>query len=517
MDRRLLPIAHMPRLRQILQGPDRNCSGGGGARWMDRGTSRSTMRARMHDPGDVSWSATINVPFSPETPASGIGDTGLFRACWYRRRIDVPPPIGTRLARAVAFWRGRLSRHGVGQRLDGRLARRRLHAVHLRHHRGRRRRGDAARSSCAPKTIRSISRSRAASRIGWLEPHSIWYPRTTGIWQTVWLERVPADVDRRDRAGRRTWSAGKSAAPYGRAGLREARRQPACQADARRPAARRGHLLRHRRRSAPPHCALRSRASTIHATSCCGIPARPRLIDAESRSSMPTAASSIASTATRRCAPSRSMAIASFSTAGPYALRLVLDQGYWPESGMTAPDDDGAAARRGARQGDGLQRRPQAPEDRRSALPLLGRPPRPAGLGGDAERVSLHHRVDSAHHARMDGRDHARLQPSVHHRLGAFNESWGVPNLPNNPAERHYVRGLYSPDQDARSDAARGRQRRLGERGHRHHRHSRLRSRSAAARHAAITPTKCCRGCSGANGPAAARWCSKASGTPINR
>ena len=25
-----------------------------------------------------------------------------------------------------------------------------------------------------------------------LEPHSIWYPRTTGIWQTVWLERVPS-------------------------------------------------------------------------------------------------------------------------------------------------------------------------------------------------------------------------------------------------------------------------------------------------------------------------------------
>ena len=22
------------------------------------------------------------------------------------------------------------------------------------------------------------------------EPHAIWYPRTTGIWQTVWLERV---------------------------------------------------------------------------------------------------------------------------------------------------------------------------------------------------------------------------------------------------------------------------------------------------------------------------------------
>ena len=25
-----------------------------------------------------------------------------------------------------------------------------------------------------------------------LQPHSIWYPRTTGIWQTVWYEIVPA-------------------------------------------------------------------------------------------------------------------------------------------------------------------------------------------------------------------------------------------------------------------------------------------------------------------------------------
>src|SRR6185369_8921091 len=25
-----------------------------------------------------------------------------------------------------------------------------------------------------------------------LNPHSIWYPRTTGIWQTVWTEVVPA-------------------------------------------------------------------------------------------------------------------------------------------------------------------------------------------------------------------------------------------------------------------------------------------------------------------------------------
>ena len=24
------------------------------------------------------------------------------------------------------------------------------------------------------------------------EPQAIWYPRTTGIWQSVWMEKVPA-------------------------------------------------------------------------------------------------------------------------------------------------------------------------------------------------------------------------------------------------------------------------------------------------------------------------------------
>src|SRR5882757_1555410 len=32
----------------------------------------------------------IVVPFSPETPASGVGDTGFYRACWYRRQFEMP-------------------------------------------------------------------------------------------------------------------------------------------------------------------------------------------------------------------------------------------------------------------------------------------------------------------------------------------------------------------------------------------------------------------------------------------
>ncbi|HZI09863.1 MAG TPA: hypothetical protein VE153_05670, partial [Myxococcus sp.] len=41
-------------------------------------------------PAEVGWNARIRVPFAPETEASGIGDTGFYRACWYRRTFDRP-------------------------------------------------------------------------------------------------------------------------------------------------------------------------------------------------------------------------------------------------------------------------------------------------------------------------------------------------------------------------------------------------------------------------------------------
>ena len=44
---------------------------------------------------------------------------------------------------------------------------------------------------------------------------------------------------------------------------------------------------------------------------------------------------------------------------------------------------------------------------------------------------------------RVVGGNRTGLQSSLHRRLGPFNESWGVPNLPDNPAERHYVQALY--------------------------------------------------------------------------
>src|SRR5262249_8500882 len=41
-------------------------------------------------PDEPDWNARIRVPFSPETPASGIGNAGFFRACWHGRQFDAP-------------------------------------------------------------------------------------------------------------------------------------------------------------------------------------------------------------------------------------------------------------------------------------------------------------------------------------------------------------------------------------------------------------------------------------------
>jgi len=45
---------------------------------------------RWQGPDEVPWATQIRVPFSPEAPASGIGDTSFYRACWYRKRCALP-------------------------------------------------------------------------------------------------------------------------------------------------------------------------------------------------------------------------------------------------------------------------------------------------------------------------------------------------------------------------------------------------------------------------------------------
>src|SRR2546425_289785 len=46
--------------------------------------------ALLSYPSEVQWEQKILVPFTPETPASGVGDTGFYNAVWYRRTFTAP-------------------------------------------------------------------------------------------------------------------------------------------------------------------------------------------------------------------------------------------------------------------------------------------------------------------------------------------------------------------------------------------------------------------------------------------
>jgi len=140
-------------------------------------------------PKEIRWTDTIVVPFAPESPASGLGHTGFFTACWYRRTCSLPGTAGGdcwllhfgAVDYAATVW------------IDG---------VYVGSHEG----GYTPftfdiTAFAREQPIEIVVRveddpqdlTKPRGKQDWqLEPHSIWYPRTTGIWQTVWIERVPA-------------------------------------------------------------------------------------------------------------------------------------------------------------------------------------------------------------------------------------------------------------------------------------------------------------------------------------
>ncbi len=354
----------------------------------------------IDDPAAVAWDASIVVPFAPETAASGIGNTDLYRRDVVSAHVRGPGrarPLGT-----PALRRGGLRRHSLGKRTPRWDARGRLHAVRLRHHPRRRRPLDVpARRSGG----RRSGRSREAARQARLAARSALDLVSAHVGHLAdGLARARArDVDRADPLDAESRALGDRL-------QRLVRRTPGRRAAAPR------HADRWRDRSSPTTStrsptATRTAASrcpipasTTRATSCCGVPARPQLIEAELRLEGPggkvvdrvrsyTALRAIAVDGNRLILNGR-----------PCPLRLVLDQGYWPESGLDRAGRRGAAPRRRAGQGDGVQRRSQTPEDRGSPLPVLGRSLGAAGVGGDAQRLSLHDRLHPAHDPGVDGR-----------------------------------------------------------------------------------------------------------------
>jgi beta-galactosidase/beta-glucuronidase len=135
---------------------------------------------------------TITVPFPPESAASGIAETGLHRVAWYQRAI------GAHELEAAGEGARMLLHFGA---VDYRAAVW-LNGRYLGSHEG----GhtpfsfdvtDALVSGEQSLVVRAeddpLDVGQPRGKQDWQqEPHSIWYHRTTGIWQPVWLEAVPA-------------------------------------------------------------------------------------------------------------------------------------------------------------------------------------------------------------------------------------------------------------------------------------------------------------------------------------
>ncbi|RZA05209.1 MAG: glycoside hydrolase family 2, partial [Proteobacteria bacterium] len=148
-------------------------------------------QAEYNQPAEVpAWPLEIRVPFAPETMASGIADTGFHPRCWYKRTFSYEKdPANPRLILhfgAVDYearvW---LNGHFLGEHRGGHTpfwfdaSHAALNGVNTL----------IVRADDDPGDL-----AKPRGKQDWqLEPHSIWYPRTSGIWQTVWLERA-ADV-----------------------------------------------------------------------------------------------------------------------------------------------------------------------------------------------------------------------------------------------------------------------------------------------------------------------------------
>jgi len=395
--------------------------------------------AAWRRPSDARFDRVIEVPFSPETPASGVRDTGFYSAVWYARDVDVEPDAtGGR----VLLHFGAVDYHTTVWVNDALVG----------EHEG----GytpfcfDITDALVPGRAQRLIVRAfddpqdlaKPRGKQDWqLDPHSIWYPRTTGIWQTVWMEQVPATWIGRLRwtPNLERWEIGLEAEVSGRAHDRlrlHVRLSVGDMLIADDTYAVVGTSV-HRR------IALSDPGIDDYRNELLWSPHSPRLITADielwadrgdrlDRVQSYTALRAVAVQGDRFVLNGR-----------PFPLRLVLDQGYWPASGLTAPDDD--ALRKDVElartMGFNGVRKHQKIEDPRflywaDRLGLLVWEEMPSAYRFTQSSIA---RVTREWTAAME-------RDSSHPCIIAWvpiNESWGVPNLPDNPAERHYVRGLY--------------------------------------------------------------------------
>jgi beta-galactosidase/beta-glucuronidase len=392
---------------------------------------------RYRRPWDIKdWPQQIEVPFPPESKASGIGDRGFHSVCWYQRDFDVDARGGRILLHFGAVdYEARVWVNDI------------IVATHEGGHTPFSADITAALRESGPQTVTVRVKddphelTKPRGKQDWqLNPHSIWYPRTTGIWQTVWLERVGRTYIEKLR-----WTphvAGFAITFEARIGGDHAE-DLAIEVE-----------LRHgeRRLAKDRYQVVDNEADRRIVISDPGIddfrnellwsPERPTLLDATV--TLLRGAQPIDSFTSYTALRSVDIQRDRFMLNGrPYHLRLVLDQGYWPDTLLAAPSDE--ALRRDVELAKAMGfngvRKHQKIESPRylywaDRLGLMVWEEMPSAYR--FTRTAIKRTVREWGEAIERDYSHPCVIVWV-----PFNESWGVPELTLVREHRHAVEALY--------------------------------------------------------------------------
>lgn len=397
-------------------------------------------------PSDISsWTHTIEVPFAPESIRSSIGDTGFHSNFWYEREFDVPKLDGRVLLHfgAVDYYaRVWVNGQFVGEHEGGHTPFSMDITPVLNDE------GSQKVTVWVQDDPQDLAKPRGKQ--DWqLEPHSIWYPRTSGIWQTVWVECVSKTYIERIRwtPHFERWEIGFEAFVAGE------------QHDAPRGLARSTCLQLKVRMNVGDQVLVNDVYEVINgeihrriALSDPGIddyrnallwsPETPTLINAEiqlwDKDKLIDQVKSYTAMRTVGIQRDRFML-----NGRPYYLRMVLDQGYWPDTLMSAPSDQALRHDVELAKSMGFNgvRKHQKIEDPRFLYwaDVLG-------LMVWEEMPSAYRFTPKAVERITREWTEVILRDVSHPCIVVwvpFNESWGVPNLTETAAHRNYVQALY--------------------------------------------------------------------------